>query len=164
MNIHNSLSLDNSATHGLQPVNQKLTTVTALPENRLSSTLLPSKSSPEKSLNTDEALELPFLLSSDDVFLFSSSAICSSIFRMVSISSLSVLSSSAVNESLFDSMVPVSYTHLDVYKRQHQCFIHGCFCFISACQFFSLRIILFLGFQISCQVTVPTLLIEYPRI
>lgn len=102
----NSLSLDNSATHGLQPVNQKFTTVTALPENRLSSTLLPSKSSPEKSLNTDEALELSFLLSSDDVFLFSSSAICSSIFRMVSISSLSVLSSSSVNESLFDSTVP----------------------------------------------------------
>ena len=94
----NSLSLDNSATQGLQPVNQKLTTVTALPENRLSSTLLPSKSSPEKSLNTDEALELSFLLSSNDVFLFSSSAICSSIFRMVSISSLSVLSSSSVNE------------------------------------------------------------------
>ena len=45
--------------------------------------------------------------------------------------------------------------------NKHQCFIHGCFCFISACQFFSLRIILFLGFQISCQVTVPTLLIEY---
>ena len=87
----NSLSLDNSATHGLQPVNQKLTTVTALPE---------------KSLNTDEALELSFLLSSDDVFLFSSSAICSSIFRMVSISSLSVLSSSSVNEFLFDSTVP----------------------------------------------------------
>ena len=102
----NSLSLDNSATHGLHPVNQKLTTVTALPENRLSSTLLPSKSSPEKSLNTDEALELSFLLSSDDVFLFSSSAICSLIFRMVSISSLSVLSSSSVNEFLFDSTVP----------------------------------------------------------
>ena len=64
----NSLSLDNSATHGLQPVNQKLKTVTALPDNRLSSTLLPSNSSPEKSLNTDEALELSFWLSSDDVF------------------------------------------------------------------------------------------------
>jgi ferredoxin-type protein NapH len=34
------------------------------------------------------------------------SAICSSIFRMVSISSLSVLSSSSVNEFLFDSTVP----------------------------------------------------------
>ena len=32
------------ATQGLQPVNQKLTTVTALAENRLSSTELPSKS------------------------------------------------------------------------------------------------------------------------
>ena len=29
----NSLSLDNSATQGLQPVNQKFTTVTALPES-----------------------------------------------------------------------------------------------------------------------------------
>ncbi len=38
----NSLSLDNSATQGLQPVNQKLTTVTAFLENRLSSTELPS--------------------------------------------------------------------------------------------------------------------------
>ena len=58
------------------------------------------------SFTDDEALELSFLLPSDDVFLFSSSAICSSIFRMVSISSLSVLSSSSVNEFLFDSTVP----------------------------------------------------------
>ena len=42
--LFNSSNLDNSATQGLQPVNQKLTTVTALPENRLSSTELPSKS------------------------------------------------------------------------------------------------------------------------
>ena len=33
---------DNSATQGLQPVNQKFTTVTAFFENRLSSTALPS--------------------------------------------------------------------------------------------------------------------------
>ena len=38
----NSLSLDNSATQGLQPVNQKLMTVTAFLENRLSSTEFPS--------------------------------------------------------------------------------------------------------------------------
>ena len=40
----NSFSLDNSATQGLQPVNQKLMTVTAFSEKRLSSTELPSKS------------------------------------------------------------------------------------------------------------------------
>ena len=38
----NSLSLDNSATQGLHPVNQKLMTVTAFLENRLSSTEFPS--------------------------------------------------------------------------------------------------------------------------
>ena len=47
------------------------------------------------------------------------------------------------------------------YQQKHQCFIHDCYCFISACQFFSLRIIPFLRFHISCLVTIPTLLIEY---
>lgn len=75
----------------------------------------------EKSLNTDEALELSFLLSSDDLFLFSSSAICSSIFRMVSISSLSVLSSSSVNESLFDSTVPQDNQHNCRLDRRYFC-------------------------------------------
>jgi len=103
----NSLSLDNSATQGLQPVNQKLTTVTALLENRLSSTELPSKSLPEKLLKGEVSSELSFWsVLSDPVFLFSISDICSSICLIVSISSVSVFSSSSVKASLFDSTVP----------------------------------------------------------
>lgn len=51
----NSLRLDNSATQGLQPLNQKLTTVTAFFENKLSSTGLPLKSLPDKLLKGDVA-------------------------------------------------------------------------------------------------------------
>ena len=59
-----------------------------------------------KLLNTDELSKLSFwLLSSDAVSLFSIAAICSSIFRIVSISSLRVFNSSSVNEDLFDSTV-----------------------------------------------------------
>jgi hypothetical protein len=58
----NSLSLDNSATQGLQPLNQKLTTVTAFFENKLSSTGLPLKSLPDKLLKGDVASVLFFLL------------------------------------------------------------------------------------------------------
>jgi hypothetical protein len=72
----NSLSLDNSATHGLQPLNQKLTTVTAFFENKLSSTGLPLKSLPDKLLKGDVVSVLFFLLLSEAV-LFSISAICS---------------------------------------------------------------------------------------
>lgn len=103
----NSLSLDNSATQGLQPVNQKLTTVTALLENRLSSTELPSKFLPEKLLKGVISSELSFWsVLSDPVLLFSISDICFSICLMVSISSLSVFSSSSVKDSLFDSIMP----------------------------------------------------------
>ena len=87
----NSLSLDNSATQGLHPVNQKLTTVTAFLENRLSSTEFPSKSFPEKLLKGEESSDAVFVSEvSVSEFFFSSSAICSSIFRMVSISSVRV--------------------------------------------------------------------------
>ena len=102
-----SFSFDNSATQGLHPVNQKLTTVTAFLENRLSSTELPSKSFAEKSLKGDTSSELFFwLLLSDAAFFFSIAVIFSSISLIVSISSLSIFSSSSVKESLFDSTVP----------------------------------------------------------
>ena len=102
----NSFNVDNSETQGLQLLNQKLTTVTAFPEKRLSSTELPSKSLPEKLLNGEEASGLFFWLKlSEDVFFFSISAICSSIFRMVSISVVRIFCSSSVNEVLFDATV-----------------------------------------------------------
>ena len=104
--LFNSSSVDNSATQGLQPENQKLITVTEFPENRLSSTELPSKSWPEKFLKGDAASELLFWsVSPDEVLFFSISAICSSIFRIVPISSVSIFSSSSVKEALFASMV-----------------------------------------------------------
>jgi len=96
----NSLRLDNSATQGLQPLNQKLTTVTAFFENKLSSTGLPLKSLPDKLLKGDVVSVLFFLLLSEAV-LFSISAICSSIFRIASISSVSVFNSASVKEALF---------------------------------------------------------------
>ena len=103
-----SLSLDNSATQGLQPVNQKFKTVTALLENRVPSTLFPSKSVPERSLNGVSS-SAASSVSAEPVVASSSSSleICSSIPRMVSMSLSNVLSSSSVKEDLFSSMVAV---------------------------------------------------------
>ena len=100
----NSLSFDNSATQGLHPVNQKFITVTAFLEKRLSSTSFPSKSFPEILLNaiisSSSDSEAP-----DASSLFSTSVICSSIPRIVSISSFNVFSSSSVKDFLFASTV-----------------------------------------------------------
>ena len=105
----NSLSFDNSATQGLQPVNQKFITVTAFLEKRFSSTSFPSKSFPETLLKAMVSSSLES--EAPDVSnLLSTSVICSSIPRIVSISSFNVFNSSSVKEFLFDSTVEARYS------------------------------------------------------
>ena len=102
-----SLSLESSATQGLHPLNQKLTTVTAFAEKMLSSTSLPSRSFPVKPGNGFEfsLTDVPSADAPAPEIWFWSSVISFSIPRIVSMSALTTASSSSVKDALLASRV-----------------------------------------------------------
>jgi len=84
-----------SSTQGLQPLNQKFTTVKALPANRLLSTGLPSKSLPSNWGKAVPCAAAPEAAASARARV----AICSSMARIFSASAVRVLYSSSENWS-----------------------------------------------------------------